>query len=711
MKKKFQTFLCVGQIPFFMFFGLLQWEHVIAGEQIEEIVVEGKYLSIDKVNAVKTPTPILNIPQSVTILTETTIEKQAFGNFGDIMRYTPGLAISQGEGHRDAIIIRGIQTTADFFVDGIRDDVQYFRPLYNVSQVEILRGPNALLFGRGGGGGVVNRVQKKAELGKDFLELDVGINTFRSYSAAIDANSEVSQKAAFRLNAYYQGLDNHRDFFNGESYAINPTITYQHNDKTTASLSWEYVDDGRVVDRGVPSMVDASATRKPLEGYSNTFFGSPNQNLTTLEANLIRARLDHTFSDHLRGNVTLHYANYDKLYQNLYASESVVLEADGISEVELDGYRDKTDRENLILQANLIGEIQTGLVVHTILSGFELGNQRTSNARENNVFAQNNDDQLVIPFSDPLSIPSFSFSSPARDRESEVDFASIYFQSQTRLTEEFLLLFGLRYDTFEINVLDIIEKNDGDTNDGNFDRKDSELTSRFGFIYKPVENFSLYASYSETFLPRSGDQFLTLNLDSESTRPQFFESDEVGIKWDLSSNLNLTFAAFDLDRETYTSIDPEDPEQLIIIEGSEIRGWELQFGGALTERYRFTAGYASLDGEVKRANGGGNDGNATRQTPENMFSIWNSFQVNNKLSLSLGVIFQDSFFVREDNSVKVPDFTRVDAAVYYEFNDRMKLQLNIENLLDEKYFPDAHSNNNITTGEPFNARLSLKYDF
>lgn len=202
-----------------------------------------------------------------------------------------------------------------------------------------------------------------------------------------------------------------------------------------------------------------------------------------------------------------------------------------------------------------------------------------------------------------------------------------------------------------------------------------------------------------------------MNLDSESTRPQFFESDEIGIKWDLSSNLNLTFAAFDLDRETYTSIDPEDPEQLIIIEGSEIRGWELQFGGALTERYRLTAGYASLDGEVKRVNGGGNDGNATRQTPENMFSIWNSFQVNNKLSLSLGVIFQDSFFVREDNSVKVPDFTRVDAAVYYEFNDRMKLQLNIENLLDEKYFPDAHSNNNITAGEPFNARLSLKYNF
>jgi len=272
-------------------------------------------------------------------------------------------------------------------------------------------------------------------------------------------------------------------------------------------------------------------------------------------------------------------------------------------------------------------------------------------------------------------------------------------------------LLGLRYDSFDIDVLDIIEENDGDAIEGSFDRKDREVTPRFGFIYKPVENVSLYASYSETFLPRSGDQFLTLNLDSESTRPQFFENREVGMKWDLRSDLSLTLAAFDLDRESYTSVDPEDPAQIILIEGSEIRGWELQFGGALTERWQVTAGYANLDGEVERADGGGNDGNATRQTPDSMFSIWNSFQVNDKLSLGIGVTYQDSFFVREDNSVKVPDFTRVDAAVYYKLSDRMRLQLNIENLLDEEYFPDAHSNNNITTGEPLNARLSFNIEF
>ena len=192
----------------------------------EEIVVTAKYLSIDKINSVKTPTPILNVPQSLSILTEDQIEEQAFRNMGDVLRYTPGLSVSQGEGHRDAIIIRGLQTTADFFIDGVRDDVQYYRPLYNVEQVEILRGSNALLFGRGGGGGVINRVQKKAVLGERFNRLNAGVDTFGAYSFDVDTNFGGSAEgAAFRLNAYYQELENHRDFYDGTSYAINPTAT------------------------------------------------------------------------------------------------------------------------------------------------------------------------------------------------------------------------------------------------------------------------------------------------------------------------------------------------------------------------------------------------------------------------------------------------------------------------------------------------------
>ena len=703
-----QTNLIAFALALALAFGVSLSGVVLADEMpLDEIVVEGKYLSIDKVNSVKTPTPILDVPQSLTILTAEQMEKQAFQNLGDVVRYTPGLSVSQGEGHRDSIIIRGIQTTADFFVDGMRDDVQYYRPLYNAQQIEVLRGPNALLFGRGGGGGIVNRVQKKAELGESFTQLNASFDTFEAYSLGVDTNVELADDIALRLNAYYQELGNHRDFYEGESYAINPTLTFRFSDATTASVSYEYVDDDRTVDRGVPSVAIAGAVNEPLENYEETFFGSADENLTTLEAHLLRARLDHTFSDQLRGNVTFQYADYDKRYQNLYPSESVVLTGGVFPEVELDGYLDTTNRENLILQANLIGEFRTGSIEHTMLFGLELGNQQTENARQDNVFALNGDDQLKIPFFDPLVIPAFAFTKPVRDRESEVDFTSVYFQNQMALTDEFMLLLGVRYDKFDINVLDLIEQYDGDANDGRFEREDSEVTPRLGLIYKPVENVSVYASYSETFLPRSGEQFLTLNLDAESTRPQFFENREVGLKWDFRSDLSLTFSAFSLQRESYTSVDPEDPAQLIVIEGSEIDGWELQLSGRITDNWSIIAGYADLDGKVDRADRRGSDGNVTRQTPDRMFSLWNNFQVTERLSFGLGLSYQDSFFVREDNAVEVPDFTRVDAAAFYQLTERVRLQLNIENVTDEEYFPDAHSNNNITTGEPLNARLSF----
>jgi catecholate siderophore receptor len=680
-------------------------------DDVEEIVVKGRYLSIDKVNSVKTPTPVIDIPQSLSIVTSEQIQDQAFQNIGDVLRYTPGLSISQGEGHRDAIIIRGIQTTADFFIDGLRDDVQYYRPLYNVSQVEVLRGSNALLFGRGGGGGVINRVQKKPVIGETFTTFSAGADTFGAHSTNLDVNLEAGSNHAFRLNAYYQGLANHRDFFDGDGYAVNPTYRFETGEGTSFDLSYEHVYDERVVDRGVPSRVVDTGPDVPLEGYRDTFFGSPDENYTTFRADILRARVSHDFSDTLRANVTLQYADYDKAYQNLYPSDAVVVTDGSFDEVELDGYRDPTERQNLIGQANLVWDFETGGLAHTLLFGMEFGDQQTANSRQDNVFAANGDDQLVIPFTDPLSIPEFGFTNPVRDRESDVRFSSVYLQDQVDLTDSFKLVAGLRLDEFDIDVLDRIEQNDGDADAGNFTRNDSEVTPRLGFIYKPAENLSIYASYSETFLPQSGDQFLTLNLDTQSTRPQFFENREVGVKWDLRPDLSLTAAVFELERESFTTVDPEDQEQLLIVDGSTTQGFELQFVGNVTRDWSISAGYSYLDGEVSRADGGGNDGNRTRQTPENMFSLWSNYALSDRLGLGLGVTYQDSFFVTEDNAVEVPSYTRVDAAVFYSVSDRLRMQLNVENLLDEDYFPDAHSNTNITTGRPVNARLSAILSF
>jgi len=611
----------------------------------DEIIVIGTYLSIDKINAVKTPTPIINVPQSLSIIGEEQIKDQAFTNIGDITRFTPGITISQGEGHRDSIIIRGQQTTADFFQDGVRDDVQYFRPLYNIAQVEILRGSNALLFGRGGTGGIVNRVTKTATLGEQFTGFSGSLDTFGAYSGSLDLNYTTSENSAVRLNGFYEELNNHRDFFEGTRFGFNPTAKLEVSPQTTLNLSYEYLDDDRIVDRGVPSVNVENEPDIPLEGFDNTFFGSPDNNLTTLQAHILRARVEHDFSGNIRGNVTAQYADYDKRYQNLFAAG---FNAD-TNEITLDGYNDLTDRTNLIFQANLVGEFETGPIGHTVLVGAEYADQDTQNARFDNVFDNNgdgifdgnevagtpDDDQATFAFTDPLVIPAFAFTDLNRNRDSQIKVFSAYIQDQIDLTDNFKLVLGGRFDSFDIDVLDIFEVDDG--NDGQFSRKDEEFSPRLGLIYKPLENISIYGSYSETFLPRSGEQFLTLNLNNADTEPQGFENLEAGLKWDIRPDLSFTAAIFELDRNNFLTVDTDDVGQLVPVEASLTQGFELQLFGNLTQDWSINAGYAYQDGEV-REEGDNNDGNRTRQTPENTFSLWNNYQVTDKFGIGGGVL-------------------------------------------------------------------------
>ena len=673
-------------------------------DQEDVIRVDGRYLSLDQLNAVKTPTPIIDVPQSLSIVSEVQIAEQGFANLGDILRYTPGLSISQGEGHRDAINIRGNQATGDFFLNGIRDDVQYYRPLYNLEQVEILRGSNALLFGRGGGGGVINRVTKSPVSGEDFTQASVSLDTFGAYQVTGDTNAVLTGTTAVRLNAFVEEMANHRDAFDGSRYGINPTLTTELGNETTLTLFYEYLNDDRVVDRGVPSVAYAGVPNRPLTGFDDFFFGSPEENNTTLEAHTFRARVEHEFTDQLRGNVTVQYADYDKAYQNLYAAG--IDTSSTPNRVTLDGYRDTTTRTNLIVQGNLVGEFQTGIFSHTFLVGGEYGDQETANARWDNVFAANNDDRIEIDVTDPLSIPDFSFSAPARDRQSEVSFASLYVQDQIDVTDTFKVVLGARLDRFDVSVLDL--RAVSATDDGRRGRVDEEISPRFGLIYKPAENVSVYASYSETFLPSAGDQFLTLSTTTEDIRPQVFENREIGAKWDVNDRLSFTAALFRLERGQFTTVDPDDASIVTTVAGSTTEGFELQLIGELLDGWTINAGYSWLDGEVE---GGGSDGNVTRQTPEHMLSVWNRYQVNDRLALALGATYQDSFFVLEDNSVEVPDYLRIDAAVFYDLSDTTRIQLNVENLTDEDYFPDAHSNSNISTGEPTNARLTLHHRF
>ena len=239
------------------------------------------------------------------------------------------------------------------------------------------------------------------------------------------------------------------------------------------------------------------------------------------------------------------------------------------------------------------------------------------------------------------------------------------------------LVAGIRYDRFDIEVTDFIEINDGvaDGNDGLLARVDNEISPRFGVILKPIDTLSLYGSYSESFLPRSGEQFLTLTLTEEALDPQGFENIEIGAKWDIVPGLSFTAALFRLEQESVNTVDPLDPGNLIILPGVVTRGAEFQLAGALTDWWSVNGGFSYLDAEV---NGGALDGNRSRQTPETMVSIWNLFRATDRLGFGFGLTNQSSFFVLEDNSVEVPGFTRLDAAIYFDISDDLRFQVSVK---------------------------------
>ncbi|MEL6529385.1 MAG: TonB-dependent siderophore receptor, partial [Pseudomonadota bacterium] len=611
---------------------------------------------------------------------------------------------SQGEGHRDAIVFRGVRSTADFFIDGVRDDVQYYRSLYNLEQVEILRGPNALLFGRGGTGGVLNRVTKKGVLGENLGSAQLAIDTFGEFSVFADVNLSSSETVAFRLNAAYESLNNHRDFYDGDRIGINPTARFALGEDTTLDVSYEYADHERFIDRGIPTGTDG----RPVEAFEDIVFGDPENNFTTLEAHLLRANLSHQFSDSWKGIFSAASGDYDKVYSNFYASDYDQAAFPNV--VTTDGYIDTTQRDNLTFSGNLVGEFETGSLAHTLLIGAEYITTNSRQNRFNPEWSNSGDDNQDFIIQRPLTFRGLAginavgdavttgFTDLNDDTDVDVDVFSIYIQDEIEITDWLNIVVGGRFDSFDISVNNL----DPDNLELRT-RKDEEFSPRGGIIIKPQENISIYASYSESFLPRSGEQFANINGDNNALDPNTFTNLEAGLKWDFVPGLSLTAAIFDIE-QSQPQVSDADASQLVVVD-SNIQGFELQLNGEVMPGWTVSAGYSFLDGE--QVNQSGPTGLRPRELPENMFSIWNQVEVTDRFGIGLGLTHQDESFINNSNSAVLPAYTRVDAAAYYDVSENLRVQVNVENLTDTLYFPNSHSTHQATVGAPLNARFAI----
>jgi catecholate siderophore receptor len=689
---------------------------VLAAEMVDDATQDGGTLIVTGTrdsyrvdatsSATRTRTDLRDIPQAISIVTESQIDDQALRSIADVLRYVPGATFGQGEGHRDQVTLRGNNTTADFFVDGLRDDVQYYRGLYNVERVEVLKGPNAMIFGRGGGGGVINRVLKRP-LATTFARGTASADSEGGFLFDADVNHAFNGNIAARLNAVYERFETFRDVYEGDRFAVNPTLAWSIGGRTRIDLSYEYAQDDRVVDRGVPSLGG-----RPLLGFRDTFFGDPQVNDSDFDAHILRGRVEHAFNDDLTLVSRLLYGDYDKAYQNVFPAGAVTTGANGARTVAIEAYRDETARENLFSQTDLVWKVATGPLSHTLLLGAEFGVQDTGNERINGFFTgvptTSNGRRAVVGLTDPFVTPAVEFrAGPAgagnRAVATDAELLAFYVQDQVAIGEHVDLIAGLRYDRFELAVENLF-------NGQVFRRTDDLWSPRLGLVVKPIEPVSIYASYSRSFLPQSGDQFLSLDLTSAALEPEKFDNYELGLKWDIRPTLSFTAALYQLDRTNTRA--PLTGGVVALTGEQRSRGLELQLAGEIRRNWHFNAGYALQEAEVRTATTACASGDCdVAQVPRHQASMWTRYDFSRALGAGLGVYHQSRSFASITNQVALPAYTRVDAALFWRITPQVQAQLNVENLLDERYFPTAHNDNNLTPGAPTTVKATLRFGF
>jgi catecholate siderophore receptor len=641
-------------------------------------------------SATKTSTPLRDVPQSITVVTNEQIRDQSMESIADVVNYVPGITSHQGENNRDQLVIRGNSTSADFFLNGVRDDVQYYRDLYNVDRMEALKGPNAMIFGRGGGGGVINRVTKEADLAR-LREITFQGGSFSNKRVTADFDQPLSHRTAVRVNALYENSDSFRKFVSLERYGINPTLTITPDANTRITLGYEYFHDRRTADRGIPSFQG-----RPADTPISTFFGDPAQSYVKARVDLASSIIEHQSGRLNIRNRTM-FGSYDRGYQNFVPG---TVSADK-AKVSLSAYNNATKRRNIFSQTDLAYIVSTGRIKHTFLGGAELGRQLTDNFR-NTGFFNDTATSISVPYDSPTINGPVTLRQSATDANNHLktNLAAGYVQDQIEFSRHVQMLAGLRFDYFDLQF-------HNHRNGDNLRRIDRLVSPRVGFIVKPVMPLSIYVNYGVSYLPSSGDQFSSLTAITQQVKPEQFRNYELGAKWDVRRNLSLTTAVYRQDRTNTRATDPKDPTRVLQTGSQRTNGYEAGVNGSITRVWSIAGGYAWQDAFITSATTVARAGARVAQVPQHTFSVWNRYQIAPKFGVGLGIIHRSDMFAAIDDTVTLPGYTKVDAAVYFPLTEKLRLQAHFENLLNTKFYLNADGNNNISPGSPRGVRVGV----
>jgi catecholate siderophore receptor len=432
----------------------------------------------------------------------------------------------------------------------------------------------------------------------------------------------------------------------------------------------------------------------------SAFYGDPKESRVRSDVNLLNASVERLFGSVIFRNRTL-YGAYDRFYQNFVPGAA---NATGTL-VALSAYNNATARKNLFNQTDLTVSFSTGGVRHTLIGGSEFGRQVTDNFRRTGFF-NNTSTSIQVPFSDPLSTVPVTFRQSATDANNHLRLrlGAAFVQDQIEFTRWLQAIVGIRFDHFGLKYRNI---RNGET----LSRVDRLISPRFGLVLKPVRELSLYGSYSVSQLPSSGDQFSSLTVITQQVKPERFTNYEAGLKWDIRPGLFFTAAAYRLDRTNTRATDPNDASRIIQTGKQRTEGFEAGVSGNVTGAWSMTGGYSWQNARITSATASAAAGKRVAQVPRNLFSWWNRYQITSRLGAGIGLIYRSEMFAAIDKTVVLPGYLKADGAIFYTINEHWRLQANVENITNKRYFVNADNNTNISPGSPRAVKVGLTARF
>ena len=667
------------------------------------------YQPLTTKTAAKIEAQIRDIPQTINVIPQQLIQDQSALSLQDVLRNVPGVGFSNGDGQRDQVNIRGFSAIGDQFVDGIRDDALYFRDLANVEQVEVLKGPAAVLYGRGSSGGIINRVTKKPT-DKAMINLTAmyGTHNFQRYEA--DINQPLGEAASFRIIGAKQEAGGFRNQYFADREFIAPSLLLNLSEKTTLLLQAEHLDDRRLNDFGIPAI-----NGRPAHVSIKTYYGSSNGKQDDYVQSRVTAGgfvLEHKFTEDVKLRNAFRAYSYDLDRNNTVAvrvlpgANPQVTRRYSTVQREEDGYFNQTD---LTIKAKGLG------LEHSMLFGMELGEQVKDSFSAN--FANPGNISLYNPVLPDTRRTGITGQTASTGTSTTTAF---YLQDLISLNQHWKALLGTRFDRFDQQTVLI---NPVTNVRSNIDRVDQAWSPRAGLVYQPTDWASIYTSYTKSFQP-SQENFALARNNAEIA-PEETTNYEIGTKLDfLGGNLSTMLSLFRLERTNIKSVDPTDNTRLVPVGEQRTDGLELSAMGRLARGWDVTAGYAYMDAEITKSPSSVNgvfgaatytvpiEGNTPSMTPRHSANLWLTHRFGNGFGIGGGAVYMGDQFASVSNEVKLPGYTRFDAAGFYE-SARYDIRLALNNLTDKRYFISSHGGADLynTPGAPRSALLTLRLKF